>query len=446
MAVPTVVSAGSSSVELRLVDDRCRMCSAAAAAHPPLRVADAEVRRPLGAGVRGGHRDEGQPGRRRDRLAEVDRAAASEREHAVRARRRRGCLADPVRRDLAPARRRLDGQPEPVPARARHEQRRGDAGRGRRLGQRGKAPADDHVAASGRSRRGVLDERPRDARLGAPGRPYELDVPRRLESLDACHGQTSRREVALDRDPGDEGGSEAREHRRPGGLLQPELELDVQVAQPDTELTQVVLDHLPDPRSLLHEDERLGLQLLERQRPARAAVTGGNGEHDLVPVEGLERDAAVPAGRADDAELELPAADLLDDGVGVEDRERDAYLRDAGAGTRRARPGGRSRPGRSRRRSRAARPALPSPPRRAPAAAAPRARAAAARRGTARRPASVGSTRRPERSSSCRPSRCSSDRIWRLTAGCVTPSWSAAWEKLRRSTTAQKVASCFVSI
>src|ERR671936_2300712 len=58
-----------------------------------------------------------------------------------------------------------------------------------------------------------------------------------------------------------------------------------------------------------------------------------------------------------------------------------------------------------------------------------------------RSPASVGSTRRPERSRSCRPSRCSSERICRLTAGWVTPSRSAAWEKLLRSTTAQNAAS-----
>src|SRR3954469_7618904 len=61
-------------------------------------------------------------------------------------------------------------------------------------------------------------------------------------------------------------------------------------------------------------------------------------------------------------------------------------------------------------------------------------------------PASVGSTRRPERSRSCVPSRFSRDRTCRLTAGCVTPSRSAACEKLRRSTTAQKAASCRVSI
>src|SRR5256885_1612197 len=41
-------------------------------------------------------------------------------------------------------------------------------------------------------------------------------------------------------------------------------------------------------------------------------------------------------------------------------------------------------------------------------------------------PASVGSTRRPERSSSCVPRRFSSARTCRLTAGCVTPSRSAA--------------------
>ena len=44
--------------------------------------------------------------------------------------------------------------------------------------------------------------------------------------------------------------------------------------------------------------------------------------------------------------------------------------------------------------------------------------------------ASVGSTRRPERSSSCAPRRFSSARICRLTAGCVTPSRSAACEAL----------------
>ena len=63
-----------------------------------------------------------------------------------------------------------------------------------------------------------------------------------------------------------------------------------------------------------------------------------------------------------------------------------------------------------------------------------------------RQPASVGSTRRPERSSSCVPSRFSRARTCSETAGCVTPSRSAACEKLRRSTTAQNAASWRVSI
>src|SRR3954451_17156901 len=47
---------------------------------------------------------------------------------------------------------------------------------------------------------------------------------------------------------------------------------------------------------------------------------------------------------------------------------------------------------------------------------------------------------------SLRPTRSSRARICRLTAGCVTPSRAAAWEKLRRSTTAQNAASWRVSI
>ena len=48
-----------------------------------------------------------------------------------------------------------------------------------------------------------------------------------------------------------------------------------------------------------------------------------------------------------------------------------------------------------------------------------------------RKPASVGSTLRPERSSSCLPSRFSRARTCSETAGWVTPSRSAAWEKIR---------------
>ena len=165
-------------------------------------------------------------------------------------------------------------------------------------------------------------------------------------------------------------------------------------------------------------------------RPAKRCA-GRAGEDDLVAEERLEDDRALAARRADDAELELAVGDPLDDVLGVGDRERDADARGCGAGTRRGAAARPCRRARSRRRSRAGRASSPSPsPADAPRRAAPRARAAAARRGRGACPASVGSTRRPERSSSCWPSRCSSERTCRLTAGCVTPSRSAACEKL----------------
>ena len=56
-------------------------------------------------------------------------------------------------------------------------------------------------------------------------------------------------------------------------------------------------------------------------------MPGGNREDDLVPIEGLERDAAMAAGHPDDPELELAPADLLDDRLRVGHRQRDAHER-----------------------------------------------------------------------------------------------------------------------
>src|SRR5437763_4818314 len=56
-------------------------------------------------------------------------------------------------------------------------------------------------------------------------------------------------------------------------------------------------------------------------------MAGRAHEHDLVPEEGLERDGALPARGADDAELELPPCDELDDALRVVHRQRDRELR-----------------------------------------------------------------------------------------------------------------------
>ena len=101
----------------------------------------------------------------------------------------------------------------------------------------------------------------------------------------------------------------------------------VEVAQPRARAAQLVLDHLPDAGALLHHDQRLLAQLVERDRPAREPVPGRDREHDLVAEERLEDDAAVAARGADDAELELALGDLLDDALRVGDRERDVRRR-----------------------------------------------------------------------------------------------------------------------
>ena len=92
-------------------------------------------------------------------------------------------------------------------------------------------------------------------------------------------------------------------------------------------LAQLVLDHLSHAGAFLHEHERLFPQLVDRHAPVGEAVAARDGKHDLVAEERLEDDAAVAALRADDAELELAARNLLDHVLRVGHRQRDAHLR-----------------------------------------------------------------------------------------------------------------------
>ena len=340
--------------ELGLVDDRGGMRAAAATSHPPLRVADAEVARPLRTGVRRRHRDERQSGGRRDRLAEVDvlppptasTPSASRAAATARGRGRRAPLAT-------------------VSSVARKARASPSAGRPRETAT--VTPASAQAAGSASSPQRTIT--PAGPRLQALSREARRTPARRASRHGRSRARAGRRaparapdtrdrqrpcrEVSLDRDARDERRAEAAEHRGARRLLQPELELHVQVAQPEPELAQLVVDHLPDAGALLHEDERLGLQLLEGQALAGALVLGRDGEDDLVAVEGLERDAAMTACGPDDAELELAPPDLLDDRVRVGHGQRDVHLRMEAAGTRRAGRAGRCRRGRSRRRSRA---------------------------------------------------------------------------------------------
>ena len=143
------------------------------------------------------------------------------------------------------------------------------------------------------------------------------------------HGRARRpgRELRLDGRARDERDAEPGEDRAAHRLLEAELQGDVEIAQPLAAPAELVLEQLPNAAALLHHDQRLLAQLVERDRPAREAMVGRRGEDDLVAEERLEGDAALPAGRADDAELELAFCDELDDRVRVRDRERHLHTR-----------------------------------------------------------------------------------------------------------------------
>jgi len=77
----------------------------------------------------------------------------------------------------------------------------------------------------------------------------------------------------------------------------------------------------------LHHDQLLALQIFERDRLAREAMTRRADQHDLVTEERLEGNAAVATSRTDDAELELSPRDPVDDGLRVGDRQAHAHVR-----------------------------------------------------------------------------------------------------------------------
>ena len=208
-------------------------------------------------------------------------------------------------------------------------------------------------------------ERPQPTRERAKGRtprqPSSATVrpPARARSrgsrpsLDARLRDRAGRELGLDCRPRDERHAVAGLYGASHGLLQPEHQPDVEVAQLRPERPQRILDDLPHAGPLLHDDQRLGSDLVDRHRTAGERVLGGHARITSSRMNGSKRTERLPPGGADDAELELTVGDPLDHGLRVVHLERDANGRGGAAGTRRAGAARRSRPDRWTRRSRA---------------------------------------------------------------------------------------------
>src|SRR4029077_5907542 len=95
------------------------------------------------------------------------------------------------------------------------------------------------------------------------------------------------------------------------------------IAEAQADAQQLVVDHLANACSLLYDDERLGAQLVARDRaPGESVARWAREDHGVVE-ERLVLDTTMPRRGADDPELGRPAGDPVDDRLRVVDAERD---------------------------------------------------------------------------------------------------------------------------
>ena len=268
--------------------------------------------------------------------------------------------------------------------------------------------------------------------LGArPAGADERDLARRLEPLDARVGERARGEVRLDRRARDERDAVAGGDGAPHRLLQAELEPHVEVAQPGARAAQLVLDHLAARRRppASGSAARRAARRASTVRPANAWPGG----HARITSSRKNGSNTTPRCRRAAPTTPSSSSRSATSSTTCCVSETESATRDAGVAplelAEEQADDGAARARRGADLERAAELALLAR-RRPPRGAAPRARAAAARRGRgAGPPRSARRAGRSGRAAAC-PSRFSSARTCRLTAGCVTPSRSAACEKL----------------
>ena len=156
------------------------------------------------------------------------------------------------------------------------------------------------------------------ARLGTRPAARAIEICR-------CRSRPSTR-ISAERPGGEIGfdGSSRDERRAVPGLhsashrlLEPEHELDIQVAEALALAAQLVFEQLTDTRALLHEDERISASSSTATvRPAERCP-GGQTRITSSEKNGSNSTSAAAPGGADDAELELTLRDERDDGLRV---------------------------------------------------------------------------------------------------------------------------------
>ena len=170
---------------------------------------------------------------------------------------------------------------------------------------------------------GERRERVRRATGGPASAARQHDLAPDVHALHPRLADPSGGKLGLDGGPRDERQAVSCLDGAPHRLLEPELEPHVEVAEPEAEPAELVLDHLADARPLLHHDQRLVAQLVDRHGRARERVSGRHEQDHLVLHQRLEPHRPVATRSAHDAELELALGDELDDGLRVVHLERD---------------------------------------------------------------------------------------------------------------------------
>src|SRR6266545_3120370 len=155
-------------------------------------------------------------------------------------------------------------------------------------------------------------------------RVYEVEAPTHLQAADSDGPEDAACEIGAEREAGDDRDAGSRLHGRLDRLRAAERQRDVELRHPGVVLAEIPLEHPPTAGSVLSQDERLREHLCETDLfDACPAMVRRDDEQQLVLDPGLHHVASQPDGITDDREVESPAAERIDERVGVAGVEDD---------------------------------------------------------------------------------------------------------------------------